>query len=622
MKHILTLWLLVISHCLAADRPNILWITSEDNAATWLGCYGNKDAQTPRLDKLAAEGLRFTRAYANAPVCAVARSTILNGVHAVSQGTQHMRSRYPIPADIVPYVSVMRTAGYYCSNHTKTDYNFRTNDAGLWDDCTNKAHYRNRPAGKPFFAVFNLMTTHESSLFPDKIAANRKSGGIPDNPRVNPATLTLPPYLPDLPEIRSDIATYHDNMTAMDREVGRILDQLDRDGLADETIVFYYSDHGGVLPRGKRYLEDSGTRVPLLVRVPEKWRKLSPFEPGKAVDELVSFLDLAPTLLSLAGIDAIPASMQGRPFLGPLRREAPADDMVYLSGDRFDEIPGMRRGITDGRWKYIRCFTPQLPGAPYSTYQFGQAGWSAWQKAWKDGTLDPQFRALWEAPQPVERLYDLSADPHEVLDLTKEPAHAERLRTMRARLRQEMIRHRDTALVPEAMYASLEKTKPVATYLAAREASLPALVDLALLAGVAQPSDVASLRKEMASADPLARYWATHAAVTSPEVAGSLTPELTTLLKDGEPVIRLMAAGFLSSSNKTDQIKNQLLHELESSNSEALTLSILAELKRVDSLDLIPDAWIVKIMQSADHADPYPKRLAQQLRGQRKRNAK
>jgi arylsulfatase A-like enzyme len=622
MKPILTLWFVLLSFTFAADRPNILWITSEDNAASWLGCYGNKDAQTPRLDKLATEGLRFTRAYANAPVCAVARSTILNGVHAVTQGTHHMRSRYPIPADITPYVTAMRAAGYYCTNHTKTDYNFRGNDSALWDDGSNKAHYRNRPDGKPFLAVINLQETHESSLFPDKMAASRKRGIIPEKPRLDPASLTLPPYLPDLPEIRSDMAIYHDNVSAMDREVGRILDQLEKDGLAGNTIVFYYSDHGGVLPRGKRYLEDSGTRVPLIIRIPEKWRNLSPFASGNAVDELVSFVDFAPTLLSLAGIESIPRAMQGRPFLGSLRRDSPADDMVYLSADRFDEIPGMRRAITDGRWKYIRCFTPHLPGAPYSTYQFGQGGWTAWRKAWKNGTLDSPFHALWEAPQPVERLYDLVADPHEIRDLTKDPSHAARLQIMRSRLRAEMIRHRDAGLVPEAMYESLVQTKPIADHLAAREAGLPDIVDLALLAGVAQPSDLPNLRIQLRSSDPLLRYWAAHAVATSPRIAASLLPEMDALCKDSEAVIRLKAAGVLHSADGKDAANSQLIKELESSESEALTLAILSELARMNSLDLVPDSWIEKSLHTADGMDPYPKRMAQQLRQQRKQGGK
>jgi len=602
-----------------AERPNFLWITSEDNAASWLGCYGNVDARTPRIDTLASEGLRFTRAYSNAPVCAVARSTILNGVHAVTQGTHHMRSRYPISGTIVPYVTAMRNAGYYCTNHTKTDYNFRGDDKALWDDSSNKAHYRNRPEGKPFLAVINLYETHEGSLFQGNIESNRKRGSIPIVPRVATDRVSLPPYLPDLPAIRSDIAVYHDNMTAMDRAVGDILDQLERDGLAGDTIVFYYSDHGGVLPRGKRYLEDSGTRVPLIVRIPEKWRRLSPYPGGSAVDELVSFVDLAPTLLSLAGVGVIPESMEGRPFLGPLRRDPPENDMVYLSADRFDEIPGMRRGITDGRWKYIRCFTPSKPAAPYSSYQFSQAGWTAWRDAWMKGELEPDFRALWEAPQPAERLYDLTHDPDEARDLTDDPAMSGRLQAMRSRLRDEMIRRRDAGLVPEEMYDSIVRTRPVAEYLLSRKGALADLVDLSLLSGVAEEGDLAALREQMKSGDPLVRYWAVHAVVTSPALAANVSSEWSRLLDDPEPAIRIMAAGHILSRERSDSAMSRLVEDLDSSDNAALNLAILAELRRIDALDFVPDSWIAKTLQKPDGIDPYPKRIARQLKEKRMR---
>ena len=263
--------------------------------------------------------------------------------------------------------------------------------------------------------------------------------------------------------------------------MGKLLDELEKQGLADDTIIFYYGDHGGITPRGKRYLEDTGVHVPMIVHVPEKWRALSPFKPGAAIDEVVAFVDLAPTVLSLVGLEK-PAQMQGRAFLGSRREAPPKDDVAFLYADRFDEIYGMRRGITDGRWKYIRCFTPHLPAAPYSYYQFGQAGWSAWRSAWEGGSLKAPFDDIWIAPQPVERLFDTSADPMEIKNLAGDPAHAERLAAMRERLKTEMIEAADTGIIPEPMFNALTSGKPVADYLATRKAEIPALVELAFVA--------------------------------------------------------------------------------------------------------------------------------------------
>ncbi|MGK0190674.1 MAG: N-sulfoglucosamine sulfohydrolase, partial [Verrucomicrobiales bacterium] len=444
----------------AQDRPNILWITSEDNASQWMGCYGNNDARTPRIDALAANGHQFTAAFSNAPVCAVARSSILTGVYAPSQGTQHMRSRHKIPANFRPHTSYMKELGYYCSNASKTDYNFKGNDKAVWDECSPKAHYNKRKDGQPFFAIFNLTVSHESSLFPQKVKANRAKGIIPETPRLDPAKLSMPPYLPDLPEIRSDFAIYHDVITALDTQVGEILDDLKSAGLAENTIIFYYGDHGGPTPRGKRYLEDTGVRIPMIVHVPEKWSSFTPFETGEKVTEPVAFIDLAPTLLSLVGLDK-PKHMQGRAFLGNKRVAPPENDMVFLHADRFDELYGMRRGITDGRWKYMRRFTPYLPAAPYSYYQFSMPGWQAMKNAWEGGKLTGYHKALWETPQPVDYFFDTQADPWEVNNLADDPAHAERMAAMAARLKAKMVDIKDTGIIPEPMFAALAKESTI-----------------------------------------------------------------------------------------------------------------------------------------------------------------
>lgn len=469
---------------LATDRPNILWITSEDNASHWLGCYGNEQASTSRLDCLAGEGILFTRAYANGPVCAVARSTILMGAYATTMGTQHMRSRYPLAPEFQPYVTLLREAGYYCTNNSKTDYNFKGKDAALWDECSNKAHYRNRRLGQPFMAVFNITTTHESQLFPANVEKNRLAGVIPRVPRVVPAAIQLPPSQPDLPEMRMDAAIYHDCVSAMDKRVGEMLDELAMAGLAEDTIVFYYSDHGGAMARGKRYLEDSGVKVPMLVRVPNKWSKLSPWMAGSRVDEPIAFVDLAPTVLSLVGIKA-PESMQGRAFLGAERGQP--RQVEFLFGDRFDENPGMRRAITDGRYKYIRCFYPHLPATPFCDYPLGQPSWRAWKNAAATGHVKGYHLALWQTPLPVESLFDLQSDPWEIHNLAAEPAHASKLEAMRNRLKEEMISTQDTGVIPEKLWSELAGATSIRKYLIEAGMLHRRWVELAFLATSTEP---------------------------------------------------------------------------------------------------------------------------------------
>jgi N-sulfoglucosamine sulfohydrolase len=562
--------------------PNILWITSEDNTSNWLGCYGSSEAATPRLDALAQQSLRFTRAYSNGPVCAVARSVILTGAHAATLGTGNMRSRHPIPQEFKPYVTYFREKGYYCTNNLKTDYNFKGDDAALWDECSGQAHYKKRPDGKPFFAVFNLILSHESMLFPPKIAANRAKGVIPAVPRLDPSKVIPPPYLPDLPEIRSDIAVYHDMITAMDTQVGALLDELRDAGLAEDTIVFYYSDHGGAVPRGKRYLEDTGVRVPLIIHIPEKWRSLSPFKSAQVVDELVAFVDLAPTVLSLVGLEK-PVQMQGRAFLGPKRVEPPEDNIALLYADRFEGFYGMRRGLTDGRWKYIRCFTPHLPGAPYSDYALGQAGWAAWQKAWKQGKLDPRFAQIWDVPQPVELLFDTANDPMENNDLAADPAHAGRLAAMRERLRTQMIAVVDTGLVPEPMYEALAPNQPIATYLASRRADLPALVTLTFAASSGDKNNLPEFIKKLASPDPVTRYWASQGCLILGKAAAPAADALVTCLRDEHSTVRISAAHALFVIGRPEG-KTVLLEEFQRNKDKVEKLTLARTLGQIGLL--------------------------------------
>ncbi len=581
MKILLSLLALCLP-LFAADKPNILWIVSEDNSSHWIGCYGNAQAQTPRIDELAKEGFLFEHAYSNGPVCAVARSTILLGAYAPTAGTQHMRSRHPIPQKYRPNVEYLRAAGYYCTNNSKTDYNFKGNDNSYWDESSNKAHYKNRPDGKPFFAIFNITDTHESSLF-------NKAPAEPQ--RLKPVDINLPPYLPDLPEIRKDMARYHDRITDMDTKVGKIIDDLEKAGLADNTIVIYNSDHGGILPRGKRYLEETGVKIPLVIRIPEKLQKLSPFKAGQRVTEPVSFVDFSATLLSLAGIDT-PSQMQGRPFLGEKRVEPAADEMEFLYADRFDELYGMRRGLTDGKWKYIRNFQPHLPNAPYSFYQFGQPGWVAYQKAWKADEFCGYHKALWEAPGSSEQLYDLTADPWEMNNLAKDSAHSGKLVALRERLKATMKETHDTGLIPEPLFEALAGKDAISSHVQSESFDINKVTDLAFAATEMKEKNLPTFREAVKSKNPVERYWGVNGLLQLTGKSTEVKPDdFTPLLKDAEPIIRTTAAEALFKLDQKDIAAQALIADVAKAMNSTSLLNLLNTIRRLDLLDQLPKDW-------------------------------
>lgn len=602
-----------------AKRPNVLWITSEDNAAHWLGCYGNAQAKTPRLDALAREGVRFERAYSNAPVCAVARSTILTEVYAVTQGTQHMRSRYKIPSRFTSLPEILRAAGYYCTNKTKTDYNIEGRDKRYWDACSRKAHYRDRPAGKPFFSIVNLTVSHESCLFPQRVKRSRKRGVIPASTRIAPKDVTLPRWVPDLPAVRRDFAIYHDVMTALDRQVGALLDELEREGLADDTIVFYYADHGGPTPRGKRYLTDSGVRVPMIVRVPEKWKALSPFTSGTTSHEIVSFIDLAPTMLSLAGV-AKRNYMQGRAFLGGAREAAPEEQYAFLFGDRFDEIYGMRRGWTDGRWKYIRRFTPYRPAAPYSYYQYSMPSWVAMRDARKAGKLSGYHAQLWAAPQAVEELYELAKDPDEVENLASSQEYGARVAAMRSRLMQLMASFRDSGVVPEGLFASVVSGAAGKSTLADALAGDLTGWRRAFLAMSAATAPQAPTREALDrwidQGDAVEFYWAMQALLVHPELAKdvALRERVFARASRGHATHRIVAAELRHRGGDAGGAAEMLVRELEAAGDGVVAQFAGDTLSQLGLEAKLPDTWIKAVLKRGSSSGRYVKRLAERMR--------
>ena len=328
-----------------AVRPNILWISNED-MSPHIGAYGDALARTPVLDRLARESIRFTHAFTTAPVCAPSRAAIITGMHQSAIGAQHMRTTEDrVPELPGPYLAVppfyvkafpeyLRAAGYYTSNRAKTDYQFGE-PFTIWDEVGPDAHWRNRTdRSQPFFSVFNLMVTHESQIFPSSPARKGKAL-ITDLERV-----IVPPYYPDTPLVRQELARMYDNIADMDTQVGELLKQLEADGLADNTVVFYWADHGDGVPRSKRSLYDSGLRVPLMIR----WPEMTPGTANSASDQLVSMIDLAPTVLAMAGVE-IPVHMQGRVLVGPKAQRGP--NYVFGARDRMDQEYDMMRSARD-----------------------------------------------------------------------------------------------------------------------------------------------------------------------------------------------------------------------------------------------------------------------------------
>ena len=446
--------------------PNILWITVEDISPN-LGCYGDTLAHTPNLDALASKGFRYNNAIASAPVCAPARNSIITGMYPSSLGTLHMRSFSKamkssgrIPAEIKLYPEVLRSAGYYCTNNDKEDYNFNLKRE-IWDESSKTAHWKNRPnKSTPFFSIFNLTMTHESCIN-NKEKHERVTQDLPDHLRTNPEKIVVPPYYPDTPEVRRLLTRHYDNIATMDTVVEKLLQELEEAGESENTIVFFYSDHGTGLPRHKRWLFDTGVKVPFIVYIPQQYKELYPAEPGSILDELISFIDLAPTAIELAGAQ-IPKNMQGRAFLG--KNLKPERDYVFLARGRMDERYDIQRGVRSKKFKYLRYYEPKKSFIQFMNTPEGGPLMTELRKAQKKGTLKPEGKQLIAPTKPTESLFDLSKDPMEFNDLANDPRMKEDLMRLRAIHDQWMREVMDVGLIPEAIMRNWEEKNDQSIY--------------------------------------------------------------------------------------------------------------------------------------------------------------
>ena len=554
-----------VSSSVLAKSPNILWISCED-ISPHLACYGDPHAITPNLDRLAAEGVRYTHAFTAAGVCAPCRSTIITGMYQNSIGTHHMRSSATLPDWLRPFPMYLRDAGYYCTNNSKTDYQFKNpSPREIWDESGGKAHWKNRgTADQPFFAVFNFTGCHESGIASEAKYETVTASLTEDERQDARALTTLPPYYPDTAIVREDWKRNYELITAMDDWAGDLIEELKRADQYENTVIFFWSDHGVGLPRAKRWLYDSGTRIPLIVRIPESFRVGDQGVPGMVDSQLVNSTDFGPTVLRLAGL-SVPDYVQGRAFLG--HDLSPNRRYVYGARDRMDERYDIIRAVRDNRYRYIRNFEPLKPYYQYMNTPEKGATMQEIRRIEASGNVPDDVALFTAKAKPVEELYDVQNDPHEVRNLALDPAHAARLTAMRRALRQWQNEVGDVGLIPEAEIDRQEHAAGSRYAILHGDAgttdALRRLVDMATKAS-GGPQELDDLREGLADEDPSIRYWAATGIGNIGAQASVAKSQILDSLSDASPSVRIAAARAAAALGETDAALKTLGEELRS----------------------------------------------------------
>jgi len=584
-------------------KPNILWIVSEDNGP-FLGAYGDEYATTPVLDSLASKSILYENAFANAPVCAPARSTIITGMYANSMGTQHMRSNYKSPQGVEFFPEYLREAGYYCTNNSKEDYN-TVNQEEAWNESSNKATYRNRQPGQPFFHVQNFTVSHESSLH-DSIPM--------DQLMHDPEEAPIPPYHPKTEAMKHDWAQYYDKVTELDGQIGELLSQLKADGLADSTIIFYYSDHGGVLGRSKRFMFESGLHIPMLLHVPEMYKDLAPQDMGTKTDRLVSFVDLAPTVLSLAGID-LPEYFQGDAFAG--KSMAEPNQYAFSFRGRMDERIDMVRSVRNKEYRYVRNYHPHRIYGQYIEYLWRAPSMRSWYRAHQMDSLNEIQEQFWNT-KPTEELYDINSDPHNVQNLVDDPAYLKVLEEMRQAEQQWVKGIRDVGFLPEALMLEVNQDTILYDYVRSPEFPFDTVVKAAGIATSRDINNFEELVGYLSHENPVVRYWAAIGMTIHQDQAAEVADKIMGLQDDPAVYVRIAAAEALYHLGARDAARDILAEAVKNEN-------LMARVQAVNVMEVMgPDAKpLIPVVQEVIDRDPESreydiraaKRLVEHLQG-------
>jgi len=577
-KYLLLIFVFIISSCNDEldPKPNILWIVTEDNSLHYMNLYTKGGAEMPNVSSLASEGIVFNNAFSNAPVCSVARSTIITGVYSPRIGTQYHRrmSLVKLPDDVKPLPVYLKEAGYYTSNNSKEDYNF-IKDGEIWDESSGKASYKNRKKEQPFFHVQNFHNTHEGQLHFDQ---EHLENALKTN---NLDSVKPFPYHPDTPTFRYTQSLYHNHHKDVDKEIGKFIKKLEDENLLDNTIIFYYADHGGVLPRSKGYIYESGLNVPLVVRVPEKFKKLSPFKAGSRTSTFIEFVDLVPTVLSLAGIE-IPRSIDGKPFLGKKLKKSKLEKQNTTFGyaDRFDEKYDLVRSIRIGKYKYIRNYQPFNVDGLYNFYRYKMLAYKEWYKLFQDGKLN-EVQSQFFKPRAPEALYNIDEDPHEIKNLAKDKNYIEILLDLRTKLNDHLVSINDLSFIPEPHLLE-NGLDDIVSYSEKNKDLISRLIKISDLSLNDYKQVSSKIHDALNDINPWVRYWGLIVSSSFGSKALENKKQINSIFEnDPENLVRMRAAEFMLLNNlEISDSKINLL--LKKSNFEAetnLMLNTLANIK-------------------------------------------
>ena len=562
-------------------KPNILWITSEDNSIEWISCYGSKNAKTPHIDQLAKEGFRYLYCFDNGAVCAPTRSSWITGMHSISNGTQPMRSGFEIPSSISFYNELLQKAGYFTSNCSKTDYNLRgpggRNPKDFWNYSGGDyaGTWKLRKRRQPFFTVYNIGDSHESRAFGDH-----------KDESIDPKEMILAPYHPDLPEIRNTYAKYSSAISKMDSLVGQAIENLKQDGLYEDTIIVYNSDHGGVLARSKRFLYSSGIHCPLIVRIPEKWKHLYPRgkSPGATIDRIVSFIDMPKTWVSLTGAE-MKDNFQGRIFLGP---ETEPESKYHFSwrgraDERFDCVRVMR----DKQFAYHKNYAPFAPNGQYLAYMHNMKATGAWERYHQAGKTNPVTGRFFE-PRPSEEFYDKVRDFHNIDNRIADSKHQAKIKELKQELRRQQLKYFDSGLIPEEMRKRITSEKKTTVYAFVRDPKLYPLaqyLDYADLALARKKGNLKTLSKGLHDSDPVIRYWSVVGLLLLEKRAQPALSGLRKALNDSDEIPSLAAWAIFKAGDK-DFAKQWMLREITENPGNKMLANVLDWMDR-DSFSIL-----------------------------------